>query len=302
MRLEPTGDVNRRIRSAGSPGALAVARRQYERSFDKRPFVRNAPVMTSAAEPVPGPSRPSRAAHQAPAALGLVAARGEETLRRILEAAVALATREGLEGLSIGRLSSVVGMSKAGLFQRFGSKEELQLATVRAARALFIDRAIRPVLQIQAGLPRLWALCGQWESYRESLDGGCFFFAASAEFDDRPGPVREAIAAMMREWLAALERAVAQAQLQGHLSQAADPAQLAFEINALELGANQARQLFGDRKASARARSGVHERLEALATKDGLRALRRAFGDKRAAPDRRPSPERRGASPRGGVR
>ena len=202
-------------------------------------------------------------------------AHGERTRQAILEAAVDIASEEGLEGLTIGRLAAELSMSKSGLFAHFGSKEELQLATVEAARDVFVREVIRPAFEAPKGLGRLWSLCDVWLEYvrREVFRGGCFFAAAAAEFDGRPGAVRDRVAAIMKEWLAVLGRSVAEAQREGQLDPAADPAQLAFELNALEMGANWAYQLHGDRRAFGRARAGVLERLRRLATPVGLKLL-----------------------------
>jgi AcrR family transcriptional regulator len=201
--------------------------------------------------------------------------KGERTRQSILERAVDVASAEGLEGLTIGRLASALALSKSGLFAHFGSKEELQLATVEAAREVFIREVIRPAFAGSHGLARLWKLCDTWLDYVEAgvFRGGCFFAAAAAEFDSRPGPVRDRIAAIMKEWMEALRRGVVEAQEAGQLDAALDPAQLAFEFNALELGANWAFQLHGDRRAFARARSAVLERLRRHATRAGSKLL-----------------------------
>src|SRR3954469_14661882 len=151
-------------------------------------------------------------------------AHGERTRRGILDVAVDLASAEGLEGLTIGRLASELSMSKSGLFAHFGSKEDLQLATVEAARHIFIREVIRPAFVAEHGLGRLWKLCDIWLGYVQSgvFRGGCFFAAAAAEFDGRPGPVRDRIADIMKEWLAALRRAVVEAQAAGQLERGVD--------------------------------------------------------------------------------
>lgn len=202
-------------------------------------------------------------------------AHGERTRRSILERAVDVASAEGLEGLTIGRLASEMGMSKSGLFAHFGSKEDLQLATVEEARAVFIREVVRPAFEAKEGLLRLWKLCDIWLGYVHGgmFRGGCFFAAAASEFDSRPGPVRDRIAEIMKEWLATLKRAVMDAQSSGQLSKSIDPAQLAFEFNALELGANWAFQLYGDRQAFARARDAILERLRRHATRSGAGLL-----------------------------
>ncbi len=202
-------------------------------------------------------------------------AHGERTRQAILEAAVHIASEEGLEGLTIGRLASELSMSKSGLFAHFGSKEELQLATVEAARAVFVREVIQPAFAAEKGLARLWSLCEVWLAYvrGEVFRGGCFFTAAAAEFDGRPGAVRDRVAEIMGEWLAVLRRSVSEAQAARQLGPEADPAQLAFELNALEMGANWAFQLHGDRQAFARAREAILERLRRHATADGLPLL-----------------------------
>jgi AcrR family transcriptional regulator len=202
-------------------------------------------------------------------------AHGERTRQSILEAAVDLASAEGLEGLTIGRLAAETGMSKSGLFAHFGSKEDLQLATVEAAREIFIREVIRPAFAVEQGIARLWKLCDIWLLYVRGgvFRGGCFFAAAAAEFDSRPGPVRDRIAAIMKEWLSTLRRAVVEAQDVGQLDRGVDPVQLAFEFNALEMGANWAYQLYGDKQAFGRARDAILERLARHSTRSGSSAL-----------------------------
>ncbi|HEY0100429.1 MAG TPA: TetR/AcrR family transcriptional regulator [Pyrinomonadaceae bacterium] len=203
-------------------------------------------------------------------------ARGERTRQTILEVAVDVASAEGLEGLTIGRLAAELSMSKSGLFAHFGSKEELQLATVEAAREIFIREVIRPSFASSPeGLPRLWKLCDVWLAYvkGEVFRGGCFFAAAAAEFDGRPGLVRDRVAGIMKEWLATLRGAIAEAREAGQLKEEADSAQLAFELNALEMGANWAFQLYGDRLAFTRARDAILERLRRYSTASGARLL-----------------------------
>ena len=198
-------------------------------------------------------------------------AQGERTRNAILEAAVHIASAEGLEGLTIGRLALELSMSKSGLFAHFGSKEDLQVATVEAARAIFIREVIRPAFDAAQGLTRLWKLCDIWLAYVQSgvFRGGCFFAAAAAEFDGRPGPVRDRIAEIMKEWLSTLRDAIVEAQKAGQLATDIDATQLAFEFNSLELGANWAFQLYGDGRAFTRAREAIRERLLRYATAAG---------------------------------
>ena len=202
-------------------------------------------------------------------------AQGERTRRAILETAVHIASAEGLEGLTIGRLALELSMSKSGLFAHFGSKEDLQVATVETARAIFINEVIRPAFETAQGLHRLWKLCDIWLGYVQSgvFRGGCFFAAAAAEFDSRPGLVRDRIAEIMKEWLSTLRNTIVEAQNAGQLAKEIDATQLAFEFNSLELGANWAFQLYGDRRAFTRAREAIRERLSRYATATGAPLL-----------------------------
>ncbi len=202
-------------------------------------------------------------------------ARGGRTRQTILEVAVDIASAEGLEGLTIGRLAAQLSMSKSGLFAHFGSKEDLQLATIEAARAVFIREVIGPAFEAEQGMPRLWKLCDIWLNYvqGEVFRGGCFFAAAAAEFDSRPGPVRDRIAEIMKEWLGTLRQAVVESQAAGQIERDVDPAQLAFEFNSFELGANWAFQLYGEKQAFARARAAMLERLRRHSTESGFSLL-----------------------------
>ena len=170
-----------------------------------------------------------------------------------------VASTEGLEGLTIGRLAADVGLSKSGLIAHFGSKEALQLAALDAALHVFREEVWEPSAERDAGLSRLSALCEAWLSYLERgvFPGGCFLTAASCEFDDREGPVREEVSKALSLWIKTLEHEVATASERGELPPDADPPQVAFELNALAMGANQALQLRGDRTALERARRGM---------------------------------------------
>ncbi|MDX6669808.1 MAG: hypothetical protein QOI91_171 [Solirubrobacteraceae bacterium] len=170
----------------------------------------------------------------------------------ILERAVDLASTEGLEGLTIGHLASDLRMSKSGVFAHFGSKQELQLATIQAAGARVLERVVAPAQEADEGLPRLRRYC---ELYLDHLEkrgfaGGCFWAAAAAEFDDRPGPVRDAVRGGVEAWLGEL---AAQARLAG----LTDPDQVAFELWSAALGANMSRRLLGDDLAFDRARRTI---------------------------------------------
>jgi AcrR family transcriptional regulator len=192
--------------------------------------------------------------------------RGRRTRASILATAVDIASVEGLEGLTIGRLASELGMSKSGLFAHFGSKEELQLATIDAAREVFIEQVVHPVRTAGRGLPRLRALLDAHLAYmrRDVFSGGCFFGAARMEFDSRPpGPVREAITQQTDDWLALLAARVHAAQEAGHLDPTIEPEQLAFELDALQAAANVSYQLRGDEAVFDRAQRAVEARLAA---------------------------------------
>lgn len=194
--------------------------------------------------------------------------KGSQTRTEILQAAVQIASAEGLEGISLGRLADEVGMSKSGLFAHFRSKEELQLAIVETARSMFIDEIIRPANVVPSGLKRLRKLADAWLSYaeREVFRGGCFFGAASLEFDSRPGVVKDRITEIMGEWLRLLENEIRQGRAGNELTPDADPVQLAFEFNSQMMGANWAYQLLGNRQAFARAKTAILERLQGFAT------------------------------------
>ncbi|HEY9645144.1 MAG TPA: TetR/AcrR family transcriptional regulator [Chroococcidiopsis sp.] len=193
-------------------------------------------------------------------------AQGEKTYRAILAAAVDIASVEGLEGLSIGRLAAELGMSKSGLFAHFGSKEDLQLKTIDAARVRFNTEVVKPALTAPAGIERLLALCEAWFSYgdRKVFRGGCFFAAATLEFDGRPGQVRDRLAQAMQHWLAFLARLIRQAQERGELDPDIDPEQLAFELHSLFWGANWMLQLYDHSNAIQHAKTAIQERLNRL--------------------------------------
>jgi AcrR family transcriptional regulator len=178
------------------------------------------------------------------------------TRAAILARAADLASTKGLEGLTIGRLASELQMSKSGLFAHFGSKQELQLATIAAAALRFTVEVVAPAQAEREGDARLRAYCKGYLSFleREVFAGGCFWAAAAAEFDDRPGEVRDAVRAGVAGWLGELERQAALAQADG----AAD---LAFEIYSLGLGANACSRLLGDMSVFDRARDAIERRL-----------------------------------------
>src|SRR6266478_3990641 len=186
-----------------------------------------------------------------------------ETRRKILQIAVDIASAEGLEGLSIGRLAVDLGMSKTGIFAHFGSKEQLQLATVETAKHIFLERVVQPALHCPRGMVRLKAMLENWLGYVEKIvfRGGCFFAAASAEFDSRPGAVRDQIAEMTKAWLVGLQEEIAFAQSQKEIQASIVPVQLAFGLHAYVQEANWAFKLFNDKSAFFRARRAISDRL-----------------------------------------
>lgn len=198
--------------------------------------------------------------------------RGERTRQQILETAVDLASAEGLEGLTIGRLAQALSMSKSGLFAHFGSKEELQIATIETARDIFVREIVDPASSLDRGITRLQAMLDKWLSYveRRVFKGGCFFAAAAAEFDGRPGAVRDLIAGLSKSWLKAIEEEVRHAQRIGQFSLGVDPVQMAFELHAMAQEANWSYHLLDDKLAFAHAREGVRRRLELAATRSAL--------------------------------
>ena len=201
---------------------------------------------------------------------------GAKTRDAILQAAADVASVEGLEGLSIGRLAVEIGMSKSGLFAHFGSKEELQLATIEVARKRYVREVIAPTMGTEPGLAQLHALCQSFLSYveRRVFPGGCFFAAAMAEFDAKSeGPVRDRIAECQTMWMASLEHATEVAQHKRQLRSSVDPKQLAFELEAAMLAANWYVHMFSDPAYLERARGSVRSRLAGDATPTGLRVL-----------------------------
>jgi AcrR family transcriptional regulator len=176
------------------------------------------------------------------------------TRASILDRAVSVASLEGLEGLTIGRLASDLDMSKAGLIGHFGSKQELQRAAFLEAVDRFREAVWEPALTAAEGRPRLLALAKSWCAYLDApiFPGGCFMAATATEFDGRPGPVHDLVVASNGRWMKTLARQARIAVEAGDLPAGTDPAQVAYEMNALALGANQARQLHGDPRAGSR--------------------------------------------------
>jgi AcrR family transcriptional regulator len=163
--------------------------------------------------------------------------KGQQTKLAIIDAALGLAAQIGLEGLSIGVLAEVTRMSKSGVFAHFGSREELQISVIREYFHRFEQEIFYPALKAPRGLPRLQALFSNWmKRVSVEIQSGCIFISGAVDFDDRTGPVRDALASAVKTWLAAVHRAVVQAKEEGHLSPDADERQIVFEIHSLILG------------------------------------------------------------------
>ena len=179
-------------------------------------------------------AKAARTASSAPGSA--VMHKGQQTKSAIVDAALGLATQIGLEGLSIGALADVMHMSKSGVFAHFGSREELQISVIREYHARFEEEVFYPALQKPKGMPRLKALFQNWMNRTSvEIDSGCLYISGAVEFDDRPGPVRDALAGSVQTWLAAMYRAVVQAKEVGQLAQDADEHQMVFEIHGLIL-------------------------------------------------------------------
>lgn len=199
-------------------------------------------------------------------------ARGNQTRQLILRRAVDIASVEGLAALSMGRLAGELNLSKSGVFALFGSKEDLQLATVRAAVGVYLEHVVQPARDLPAGVGRLWHLCAGWLTYsRERVfPGGCFFYSVTAEYDAREGKVRDALVATRANWTSYLEQTAREAQLAGEMAGDADVPQLVFELVALLETANAESVLHDDSSPYDKAAKAVLNRLRNVATDPSL--------------------------------
>ena len=194
--------------------------------------------------------------------------KGQQTKAAIVDAALGLATQIGLEGLSIGAIAEVMQMSKSGVFAHFGSREELQISVVREYHARFEEEVFFPAMQQQRGIPRLRAMFNNWMQRTSiEIDSGCIYISGAVEFDDRPGPVRDALAGSVRTWLAAMDRAVVQAKEAGHLQADTDEHQVAFEIHGLILALHYEARFLKSPGSVARAHRGFDHVLERFASR-----------------------------------
>jgi AcrR family transcriptional regulator len=222
-------------------------------------------------------------------------AEAQRTRERIVERAMNLASVEGLEGVTIGRLAGDLGMSKAGVIGHFGSKEALQLASVAAAEEIFREQILDPTRDEKPGLTRLLAILDAWVDYEASgtFEGGCFFEATAPEMDDREGPVRDRIAAGHETWYRILEKETATAIENGELPADLEVAQVTFELRAIITGLNRELQLRGEKAAPDRARKAMRRALgvpDAKRPRSGRVAGRRSRSKRARARRARPTP------------
>jgi len=196
--------------------------------------------------------------------------KGQQTRAAILEAALGLASHVGLEGLSIGALAEITGMSKSGVFAHFGSREELQISVIREYHAKFEEEVFFPSIKDARGLPRLQVLFSRWVNrVSVELDSGCIYISGAVEFDDRPGPVRDALADMVRAWQQALHKAIALAIGAGHLKADTQPEQLLFELHGLILALHHDARFLRNPGALERAHHGFRRIIEPCLTEAG---------------------------------
>ena len=191
--------------------------------------------------------------------------KGELTRHAILARATALASGAGLEGVTIGRLSQALGLSKSGLFAHFRSKDALQVQVLRFAGERFVEQVVRPALEAPRGEPRVRELFERWLGWERSraVPGGCPFVAAAVELDDRPGPARDELVRLQRDWLEVIATCCRKAVSEEHFDPSTDPDQFAHDLNAIMLGYHQSSRLLRDPAAEARARAAFEARLAA---------------------------------------
>ena len=219
----------------------------------------------------PLPIKPRRAPRE-----GRALQKGQQTKAAIVDAALGLAAQIGLEGLSIGAVAEVIQMSKSGVFAHFGSREELQISVIREYHRRFEEEVFYPAMSQPRGLPRLRALFRNWMHLTSlEIDSGCLFISGAVEFDDRPGPVRNALIGSVNQWLDAMHRAVAQAREEGHLRADIDEHQVAFEIHGLILALHYEARFLKNPGSVARANIGFDNILKLYGAHDApVRSLK----------------------------
>ena len=183
--------------------------------------------------------------------------KGQQTKAAIVDAALGLATQIGVEGLSIGALAEVTQMSKSGVFAHFGSREELQISVIREYHTRFEDEVFYPALKTPRGLPRLRAMFANWmQRTSVEIDSGCIYISGAVEFDDRAGPVRDALASSVMTWHAAMRRTIVTCKEEGHLRSDVDEEQMLFEIHGLILALHYEARFLKNPGSIARANAG----------------------------------------------
>ena len=187
--------------------------------------------------------------------------KGLQTRERILDTAFKLAARDGLDGLSLSTLATALGLSRSGLFAHFKSKEDLQIETLRVASERFVEKVMAPAFKKPRGLPRLNALFDNWREWVTTLPGGCIFVAASAELDDRYGPVRAFVIEQQHELLNALARTARICIEEGHFRRDLDVDQFAFDVLAIYLAFHEFQRLLEDPRAEQRAKNAYRRLL-----------------------------------------
>jgi AcrR family transcriptional regulator len=213
--------------------------------------------------------------------------KGQQTRSTILEAALTLASHIGLEGLSIGAIAEVTRMSKSGVFAHFGSREELQISVVREYHNKFEEEVFYPAMNEARGLPRLRTLFDRWvRRVAVEIDSGCIYISGAVEFDDRPGPVRDALVTMVQTWQDALERAIRLAVDEGHLRADTDPAQMLFEVHGLILALHHDARFLRHPGAVERARAAFARVLDHYAAPSTAARAAKPVARKRVAASR----------------
>lgn len=203
------------------------------------------------------PVKPIRSSSRQGSRGARVLQKGQQTKQAIVDAALGLAAQVGLEGLSIGALAEVTQMSKSGVFAHFGSREELQILVIREYYARFAEEVFSPAMNEARGLPRVRALFANWmKRVAAEIQSGCLFISGAVEFDDRLGPVRDALASSVKTWLAAMYRAVVKAKEEGQLNDDADEEQMAFEIHGLILALHYEARFLKNPVSTGRANKG----------------------------------------------
>lgn len=237
------------------------------------------------ADPTLDPDTPaSRAVRGEPRAQPRGQHKGQQTRAAILEAALGLSSQIGLEGLSIGALAEVTHMSKSGVFAHFGSREELQISVIRDYHVKFEEEVFLPAIREARGLPRLRAMFERWvRRVSVEVDSGCIYISGAVEFDDRPGPVRDALVGMVKAWHAALHKAIVLSVQEGHLRADADVDQIVFELHGLILSLHHDARFMRIPGALSRAGNGFERTIQFYATPLGLEVDRSRPASKNGA-------------------